>query len=53
MESAAYDEMRALEDHHWWFRGKRRMVRPHLRSALSAPGVAPGSATCPWYRSRA
>jgi SAM-dependent methyltransferase len=35
MERAAYDEMRALEDHYWWFRGKRRMVRPHLSSALS------------------
>lgn len=45
MESAAYDEMRALEDYHWWFRGKRRMVRPHLRSALSAVRAAPGSAT--------
>ena len=30
MESAAYDEMRQIEDHHWWFRGRRRMVRPFL-----------------------
>ncbi len=41
MERAAYDEMRALEDHHWWFRGKRRMARPLLRSALgNGAGIA-------------
>ena len=34
MERAAYDEMRRLEDHHWWFRGKRRMVTPLLSRAL-------------------
>jgi SAM-dependent methyltransferase len=39
MEREAYDEMRAIEDHHWWFLGKRRMLRPHLRSALTEPGA--------------
>ncbi|MCZ6598774.1 MAG: class I SAM-dependent methyltransferase [Planctomycetota bacterium] len=34
MERAAYEEMHALEDHHWWFRGKRRMVAPLLEQAL-------------------
>ncbi len=35
MERAAYDEMRALEDHHWWFRGKRRMVTPLIARAVA------------------
>jgi SAM-dependent methyltransferase len=35
MERGAYDEMRALEDHHWWFRGKRRMLAPLIRAAIS------------------
>ena len=39
MERGAYDEMRALEDHHWWFRGKRRMLAPLIRDAL---GGVPG-----------
>ena len=34
MERAAYEEMHALEDRHWWFRGKRRMVAPLIREAL-------------------
>ena len=38
MERAAYDEMRALEDHHWWFRGKRRMLAPLFARALK-PGA--------------
>lgn len=36
MERGAYDEMRALEDHHWWFRAKRRLVAPLLRDAVAA-----------------
>jgi SAM-dependent methyltransferase len=38
MERAAYDEMRALEDHHWWFRGKRRMLAPLIRRATARGG---------------
>jgi SAM-dependent methyltransferase len=36
MERGAYDEMRRLEDRHWWFRGKRRMVTPLLAEGLAA-----------------
>ena len=36
MERGAYDEMRAIEDHHWWFRAKRRLIAPLLREAVSA-----------------
>jgi SAM-dependent methyltransferase len=39
MEHAAYDEMRALEDHHWWFKSRRRGIAPLIASALErAPG---------------
>jgi SAM-dependent methyltransferase len=38
VERAAYDEMRALEDHHWWFRGKRRMLAPLIRRATARGG---------------
>ncbi len=34
MEKAAYEEMRALEDHHWWFRGRRTVLTPLLKTAL-------------------
>jgi SAM-dependent methyltransferase len=34
MQPSAYDEMRALEDRHWWFRGKRIALTPLLRRAL-------------------
>jgi SAM-dependent methyltransferase len=41
MDPAAYVEMRALEDHHWWFRGRRTVVRPLLAEALRrAPTAA-------------
>jgi SAM-dependent methyltransferase len=36
MDARAYPEMRALEDHHWWFRGRRRCLRPLLAEALAA-----------------
>jgi SAM-dependent methyltransferase len=36
MEARAYEEMRALEDSHWWFRGRRRLLRPLLGEALAA-----------------
>ena len=35
MERGAYDEMRRLEDHHWWFRGKRRMLTPLISAAVA------------------
>lgn len=34
MERQAYHDMAALEDHHWWFKGKRRLVAPLLDEAL-------------------
>ena len=39
MERAAYDEMRALEDRHWWFRGKRRMLTPLIARAVKGAGA--------------
>ncbi len=36
MDPAAYVEMDALEEHHWWFRGKRRLLAPLIRRMLSA-----------------
>ena len=35
MEADAYAEMRSLEDHHWWFAGRWRVVQDLLRSALA------------------
>jgi SAM-dependent methyltransferase len=35
MDPAAYVEMDAIEDRHWWFRGKRRLVAPLIRRMLS------------------
>ncbi|MEX1025442.1 MAG: class I SAM-dependent methyltransferase [Planctomycetota bacterium] len=35
MELAAYEEMRRIEDHHWWYLGRRRLVRPLLERALA------------------
>jgi SAM-dependent methyltransferase len=37
MESHAYEEMYRLEDHHWWFVGKRLLVTALLADALAAP----------------
>jgi len=34
MEQQAYHDMAALEDHHWWFKGKRRLIAPLLDAAL-------------------
>lgn len=39
MEARAYDEMRSLEDRHWWFRGRRRVLAPLLRASLQACGA--------------
>jgi SAM-dependent methyltransferase len=39
VERAAYDEMRALEDRHWWFRGKRRMLAPLIARAVKGAGA--------------
>lgn len=38
MDAAAYDEMRRIEDRHFWFRGKREVLEPLLASALDAAG---------------
>ena len=35
MEPQAYHDMAALEDHHWWFKGKRRLITPLLEAALA------------------
>ncbi len=35
MDPAAYEEMRRLEDHHWWFEGRRRAVLPLVTQALA------------------
>ncbi|MFT5284665.1 MAG: SAM-dependent methyltransferase [Planctomycetota bacterium] len=35
MEQQAYHDMAALEDHHWWFKGKRRLIAPLLDAALT------------------
>jgi SAM-dependent methyltransferase len=43
VERAAYDEMRALEDHHWWFRGKRRMLAPLIARALARAPAGAGA----------
>jgi SAM-dependent methyltransferase len=37
LEADAYDEMRALEDRHWWFRGRRRVAAGLVERALSEP----------------
>ena len=40
MDPKAYDEMRALEDHHWWFLGRRRVAHGMVREALvERPGA--------------
>jgi SAM-dependent methyltransferase len=41
VQPAAYDEMRALEDHHWWFRGKRTVLGPVIRAAAAAAPPGP------------
>jgi SAM-dependent methyltransferase len=41
VQPAAYDEMRALEDHHWWFRGKRTVLGPAIRAAAAAAPSGP------------
>lgn len=40
MEAAAYEEMFRLEDHHWWFRGRRRRTAPLVREAFESLGPA-------------
>ncbi|HXJ34679.1 MAG TPA: class I SAM-dependent methyltransferase [Candidatus Eisenbacteria bacterium] len=39
MDAAAIEEMSALEDHHWWFVGKRLLVAALLGERLARPGV--------------
>lgn len=38
MRPEAYEEMRALEERHWWFRGRRRLLRALLERSGAAPG---------------
>ncbi len=35
---AAYDELRALEDGHWWFLGRRSAITAHVTRALARAG---------------
>ncbi|HTF88982.1 MAG TPA: class I SAM-dependent methyltransferase [Planctomycetota bacterium] len=37
MKRAAFDEMRALEDGHWWFRARRDAIAAHVDRALARP----------------
>ena len=39
MEAREIDEMRRLEDRHWWFVGKRLLVAALLGDALARPGL--------------
>ena len=39
METAEFETMIALDDLHWWYRGRRRMVR----ALVEAAGVRPGA----------
>jgi hypothetical protein len=41
MEAREIEEMRRLEDHHWWFVGKRLLVAALLGDVLA--GLAPGA----------
>ncbi len=35
MNREAFDELRALEDHHWWFRSRRAAIREHVDLGLA------------------
>jgi SAM-dependent methyltransferase len=39
MNRAAHDELRAFEDEHAWFRGRRAAVAPHVRRGLARGGA--------------
>ncbi len=39
MDSAVYDELAAVEDTHWWFLGRRRIMRDVLRRRLGRGGT--------------
>jgi SAM-dependent methyltransferase len=39
MDTREIDEMRRLEDHHWWFVGKRLLVAALLGDVLARPGL--------------
>jgi len=39
MELETYEEMYRLEDRHWWFVGKRLLVRALLKDALAQPDL--------------
>jgi len=41
MDAAALDELRATEDRHWWFRARRRALRPLVRTALELAPPGP------------
>ena len=38
MEKATYEEMRAIEDHHWWYQGRRLVVAPLIEEAFGRSG---------------
>ncbi|MBI3817181.1 MAG: class I SAM-dependent methyltransferase [Planctomycetes bacterium] len=38
MNAEEYEKMYQVEDHHWWFSGKRKLVGAVLRKAHIAPG---------------
>ena len=40
MNRAAYDELRELEDAHWWFRGRRAAIAKHVDWGLGRVGDA-------------
>jgi SAM-dependent methyltransferase len=40
MDPAAYIEMDAIEERHWWFRGKRRLLAPLIRRMLDRSSEA-------------
>lgn len=39
MDSSLYQQMRALEDRHWWFRGRRAIVASLLRASAWPAGT--------------
>ena len=39
MDASTYQQMRDLEDHHWWFEGRRRIIS-HLLTSLDLPDSA-------------
>lgn len=38
MDAAVYDQLRSMEERHWWFRGRRAVIRALIRRAGFAGG---------------